>query len=134
MDDKYWPGSRPPKSAAAGTQQHRAPSDMTWKGKVYRLKGEDVELFSIGDLAGILGKKPVTIRMWESKGWIPRANWRSPAPKGEQIPGRPVKGRRLYTRPQVELLYKASQKFQIDSKVSADWPGFREFIKVHWPL
>lgn len=132
-DSKYWPGNRPPRSV----QTPIAKSDdliPEVKGKLYRIKGVDVELFSIGDLACLLGKRPVTVRMWESKGWIPKANWRSPTPKGQQIPGREVKGRRLYTRAQVELLKEASIKYRIDDKSKGDWAGFKQYIRSNWPL
>jgi len=132
-----WPGTRPPKNRTEGAKRGPKPSSgmpEDVRPKTFRIKGEDVELFSIGDLACLLQKKPVTIRMWESKGWIPKANWRSAAPKGEQIPGKPVKGRRLYTRPQVELLSQAVQQFRLDDKSKADWTGFRQHIREHWPV
>lgn len=131
-----WPGKRPPKNRTDKVPAV-APQvlDMSLLNpKKFRIRGEDVELFTIGDISLLLGKKPVTIRMWESNGWIPRANWRSPAPKGEQIPGRPAKGRRLYSRPQVELLFLASQQFRLDSKKDADYAGFRQYVKTHWPI
>lgn len=130
-----WPGKRPPKNRGNAAPQPKKENNLLGlKGRVYRIKGEDVELFTIGDLAAAINKRPVTIRMWESKGWIPRANWRSPAPQGEQIPGKPAKGRRLYTRKQVELLALAADMYQLDSKAEGDWVGFRSFVKEKWPL
>lgn len=131
-----WPGNRPPKNRPNNSQQKTVTENSLTglRGKIYRIKGEDVELFTIGDLSAALNKRPVTIRMWESKGWIPRANWRSPAPQGEQIPGKPAKGRRLYTRRQVELLTLAVDIYRLDNKAEADWVGFRSFIKENWPI
>ena len=133
---KDFPGTRPPKNRTQnGSASATVSSDdplTALKGRVYRIKGIEVELFTIGQLACLLGKKPVTIRMWESRGWIPLANWRSPKPQGEQIPGKPVKGRRLYSRKQVELLYSSSLLFNIDEKGKSDWPAFREHIKANW--
>lgn len=132
---KDWPGNRTPKNRTNSTKPVNIPkNDVELRGKFYMIKGESIELFSIGDLALALSKRPVTIRMWESKGWIPKANWRSPAPKGEMIPNVQAKGRRLYTRQQVELLVKAAEHFCLDNKAKADWAGFRSHIRANWPI
>lgn len=103
------------------------------RSTIFRIKGEEVEMFTIGELARAIGRKPVTVRMWESRGWIPRSNYRTPTPKGSQIPGRPVKGRRLYTRTQVEFLAKAVTLFPLDDKKVNHWDKFRDYVKKNWP-
>ncbi len=132
---KDWPGNRVPKNRsnkpAVSTTSHE---ELDLQGKFYTIKGERIELFTIGDLSAAIRKRPVTIRMWESKGWIPKANWRSPAPNGHTIPNIPARGRRLYTRQQVELLVRAADDFCLDNKAKADWTGFRAFVRTNWPI
>lgn len=63
-------------------------------GKLYRIGGQEIELFPIGALAQALGRKSVTIRSWETKEWFPRTFISGPP----QVRGR----RRLYTREMIE--------------------------------
>jgi hypothetical protein len=127
-----YPGKRPPKNRGAAKPTTPISDRPDLKGKVYRIKGVDVELFTIGELAGAVQRKPVTLRMWESSGWIPKSNWRSPTPQGTQIPGKTTRGRRLYSRSQVELVVSAVEMFNINDQRRADWAAFREHIKKHW--
>lgn len=80
-----------------------APSIIGWDAKpiVYIVSGKAKEFFTIGHLANALGRKPVTLRSWESKGVFPKSPYRSPAPRGS-IPGKASKGKRLWTREQIE--------------------------------
>jgi hypothetical protein len=71
--------------------------------------------------------------MWEQQGWIPRATFRTPTPRGQQIPGKTLKGRRLYSLSQVEFLMDALEHFKIDDPNKANWDGFRKHIKNNWP-
>lgn len=102
------------------------------KGKSYRVNGEDVLFFSIGELAKALGRSPVTIRMWESSGWLPKATYRTPKPKGEQIPNKIVQGRRLYSLEQVEFLLAALEQYRLNT-ASPQWDEFRKHIKQNYP-
>lgn len=129
-----WPGNRPPKNRPGG----KKPSELDdrfngAKSKVYRMNGVDRRFFTIGELAKALNRRPVTLRSWESHGWIPKANFRTPAPRGTQVPGKPVKGRRLYSLEQVEFLMDAVRHFKLDDPVQADWDGFRKHTTTNWP-
>lgn len=131
-DLPYWPGKTPPKNA--GQPKKRTTEDLNGaRGVTYKINGVQVELFTIGELSKAIGRKPVTIRMWESQGWIPKANYRTPTPQGEQIPGKATKGRRLYTRAQVVFLAEAVTMFNLDKKASPDWVRFRNHVKANWP-
>lgn len=132
-DLPYWPGSTPPKSKSPAARKMAVEELQGARSTVYHVNGESVEMFTIGELARALGRKPVTIRKWELQGWIPRANFRTPAPQGSQIPDRPSKGRRLYTRQQVEFLVKAVSMFNLEDKTSTDWDRFRTYVKTNWP-
>lgn len=103
------------------------------KSKIMRVNGVDRQFFTVGELAKALNRKPVTIRMWETKGWLPKAKYRTPAPKAEQIPGKALKGRRLYSLEQVEFLITALSRYEIDDPAKANWVGFRQHIKNQWP-
>lgn len=129
-----FPGKTPPKNRAGGKSRPLAEEELNGaRGKVYRIKGEDIELFTVGELARAIGRRPVTVREWERRGWIPKSNYRTPAPKAPQIPGKPAKGRRLYTRDQVEFLVKAVSSFSLEQSNHPDWVRFREYVRANWP-
>lgn len=132
-DLPYWPGTTPPKSSGKSPRKKTEDELHGARSTVYRVNGEDIEMFTIGELARAIGRKPVTIRKWELQGWIPRANFRTPTPQGSQIPDRPTKGRRLYSRSQVEFLAKAVTMFNLEDKSSKDWDRFRAYVRSNWP-
>ena len=127
-----WPGSRKPKNR----QNVKRKAETTVQGaksKVYVINGKDVQLFTIGQLALALNKRTATVRNWEYKGWIPKPSYRTPKPKGQQIPEKVSKGRRLYTLEQVEFLTEAIERFKINDVNHGDWDGFRKYINQEWP-
>jgi hypothetical protein len=129
-----FPGKTPPKNRSTKKSDNRLEDRFNGaKGKVFRVGGEERMFFSVGELAKCLNRKPVTIRMWEQQGWIPKATYRTPTPRGEQIPGKTLKGRRLYSLEQVEFLMDALEHFKIDDPNKANWDGFRKHIKNQWP-
>lgn len=128
-----WPGNTPPKNRPDSPKKAVVDIYNGARSKIYRISGVDRELFTVGQLAKALGRKAVTIRMWEHYGWLPKATYRTPPPAGEQIPGKPTKGRRLYSVDQLQLLLTAVNLFKIDDPVHNDWDGFRTHIKKHWP-
>jgi len=90
------------------------------------LKGEEVEVFTIGALAQALEKEIVTIRLWEKKGYIPIAPYRL---RSKSLNGVKVNGNRVYTR---ELIEIAIEEFtvrkilgisRVEWKRHADLPG-----------
>jgi hypothetical protein len=130
-----FPGKRAPKNRP----DSKKPTDSNItdrlqgaKSKSYRINGEQIEMFTIGQLSNALNRKPVTIRMWESRGWIPKATYRTPKPKGAQIPDKNIKGRRLYSRVQVEFLIQAIHDFALDT-ATADWIGFAKHTANNYP-
>lgn len=105
IQDKYYPGSKKLKRSAQKKKAKGPPPKASWrmKIKIYRVDGVDREFYPIGALADALDKKPVTIRMWMQTGKMPEPRFRTPK-IGEQ------KGRRLWTRKQIEALQKAAQE------------------------
>ena len=99
-----YPGKRPPVNRP-NTTKASAPDPDPWDAKpaIYIHNGQSAEFFTIGHLAKALNRSPVTIRSWEKKGLLPKSLYRSPAPKVSTING-PPKGKRLWTRAQIEGL------------------------------
>lgn len=129
-----FPGKTPPKNRPNKTRDSLIEDRFNGaKPKLMKVNGVERQFFTVGELAKALNRRPVTIRMWESKGWIPKAKYRTPAPKAEQIPGKTLKGRRLYSLEQVEFLLTALSRFEIDDTAKANWVGFRQHIKNQWP-
>jgi len=106
--------------------------DLPYKKMVVGKERETKKMFTIGALSEALGNKPVTVRSWELKGWLPEATYRTPKPKGEQVPGKAIRGKRLYSEDQVLFLVKAYDSY-ILTPSRADWPGFRASIKRSYP-
>lgn len=104
-----FPGKRPP----ANRQPVAAPVESEgWDEKptYYTYRGVQTEFFTIRHLAHALGRQPVTIRSWENKGKMPRTPYRSPTPERGSLPNKAVKGRRLWTRAQIEGILKIAQE------------------------
>jgi len=130
-----FPGKTPPRNREGGRKQPMAEDRFNGaRSKTFRVGGQDREFYTVGELARALQRKPGTVRMWEHKGWIPKANYRTPSPEGEQLPGRESKGRRLYSREQVEFLVEAAERFKLHLSNHEDWNGFRKHVKANWPL
>jgi len=103
---EFYPGSRQmivrhPNRTAEENRKTSIGVDPEWdhKPRKYTSGGEEREFFTIGHLALALGRRPVTIRLWEREGVIPKATYQV---NSESKNGR----RRLYTRAQVEGLVK----------------------------
>ena len=129
-----YPGNTKPRNRTAPANKPVANDYLNGaKSKVYRMGGVDREFFTVGELARALNRKPVTVRMWEQRGWIPKVKYRTAPPAGTQLPGKPTKGRRLYTKNQVECLVEAVERFRLDDHKAPNWVGFREFIRTNWP-
>ena len=70
--------------------------------RIYTTRGTETEFFPISALATALRRKTVTVRKWEQKGYLPKAQFRSP--------GGGEKQDRLYTREQIEGLLRIARE------------------------
>ena len=127
-----YPGKKPPKNREA-----KGNDDDPFKflhTTMYVVRGEEMAFYTIGELAKALNRKPVTIRQWEARGYIPTPTFRTPPPEGTQVPGKTAKGRRLYSRKQVELLIYAVEHFGFNNPKSEgyNWVGFKQYVKEQW--
>lgn len=104
---QYYPGSttKISKNSPVNTASFSSALDPSWDShpRVYKLGGKETDFFSLGDLAKALGRKPVTLRKWESQGVIPKSTYQRPS---EDPRGR----RRLYTRPQIEGIVRIARE------------------------
>tara|TARA_Y100000310_G_C20619750_1_gene782623 strand:+ start:235 stop:705 length:471 start_codon:yes stop_codon:yes gene_type:complete len=134
-EQKDYPGSTPPRNRADSPIPHalfdEALADA--KPKQFSVNGELRDFYTIGDLAKALKRKAVTIRAWERNGWIPVATFRTQPPRGQQVPGVEPKGRRLYSREQVEFLLTAVEMHRLNEPNEADWDGFKTYAVANWP-
>lgn len=133
-----FPGSKPLRAQveARASKKRREESTSGWDEKpIYKLVGGvRTEFFTIGHLAAALDRKPVTIRSWEDKGWLPGSGYRTRPPVGEQVPDRPVKGRRLYTRRQIEIVIDAAADCGVvgTNLRNVDWRKFKKIVLDGW--
>lgn len=104
MTEGYFPGSRQPISLPSSGRD--VLDGLT--GKVFTVRGAEVELFTIGQVAQALNRSAQTIRGWEKDGVIPAATFTKPGAGGD-VRGR----RRLYSRQQVEALVTAAEATKI---------------------
>lgn len=103
---EYYPGSSRPIVRHPNRRRDAAPEPLvTWdrKPRVYNVRGEDREFFTIGQLSLALGRKPVTIRKWERDGVIPKATFKAPSDHAQGV-------RRLYSRDQVEGIVRIAKE------------------------
>lgn len=136
-----YPGSSQPRklSGAQTNAATAAPSPLfdpeTWGDpRMKTIGGKPVELYAVGALARALGRKSVTIRRWESQGYIPRPPYRlpgRPGPRGDSG------ARRYYSRRSIETAMHAFQRHGFLYAVRVDWDSqdaqdMRDEISAAW--
>lgn len=120
--DDYYPGSkkkRRPLNPQAKKPKVKEEGAWDSKPQVKTLPNKNVvELFSAGDFSLALGRPLVTIRLWERKGYIPRAPYRlkSPVVDGVKKPGW-----RMYSRAIVEATVAAFEARGLIEAPRIDW-------------
>lgn len=68
--------------------------------------GNEVIFYTLGALAEAVGKKPVTIKQWLAKHYIPEPSWRSPR-NSSNFGGAGV---RLWTKEQIEAIMQIAKE------------------------
>jgi hypothetical protein len=119
LEDEFYPGSTQRRRESREDRRNRLAAERAeakaaeeWDAhpmkKAYRQDGHyvEVELFPIGALARALQRRPVTIRSWISKGWIPKATFRTGEIKGT----RGNAGRRMWNRKQIEGMARIAKE------------------------
>lgn len=131
-EQKTYPGRTPPRNAPQALDSEQEAWLNSLPSQSFSVNGEIRKFYTIGALAQALGKQPVTLRSWESKGWLPPASFRTPTPRGTQVPGKAQKGRRLYSKEQLLFLTEAHKKYLLAPRYP-NWEGFKSYIKQQYP-
>ena len=122
--DKYYPGSKRLRRDKPEVENIRATDAWDARPIIKKRQGKDVEFFMPKALAVALGKSSVTIRLWERKGYIPRAPFRLPGytnTAGEQVPGK-----RVYTRDLIEIAVEEFAKRDLLGSARVEWRDHRD--------
>lgn len=86
---------------------------------VKMFNGKRTEFFNLGALAKAIGKKPVSVRLWERRGYIPAAPYRLPGSVDSQ--GNEIAGRRLYSRALIVVVVDEFTKRDLLGKKRVEW-------------
>ena len=82
------------------------------------LGGQEVEVFTISALAQALEKTIVTVRLWERKGYIPRAPYRL---RSKTLKGQKTGGNRVYTRALIDSAIEEFAKRGLLGTARVEW-------------
>jgi hypothetical protein len=116
LEDEYYPSSdqkrresQAQKRERQAEERKKARAEEDWDAHPVRRtmkvdgKPVTVELYTIGALAKALGKKPVTLRKWMARGWLPQAQYR------ERLVGGAGQ-RRYWSRRQIEVIAQIAKE------------------------
>jgi hypothetical protein len=102
-----FPGKRAP---AVGPAPEKVAGEW-WSTPIKKkIGGREIDFYTIGQLAQAMDLQPVTVRKWESLGWLPKPIVRMPPPRKGGLPDKKVMGRRLWTRTQVEGIGRSARE------------------------
>jgi hypothetical protein len=121
--DEYYPGSKKKRRSIdpKAKKSKKIKEDGAWDAEpqVKTLpNGNVLELFSAGALSLALGRPLVTIRLWERKGYIPRAPYRL---KSMIVDGVKKPGWRMYSRAIIETTIKSFKSRNLIEAPRIDW-------------
>lgn len=117
LEDEFYPGSKQRRRESREMRRQRIAEERKalkanegWDAKPKQWTNpatqQDLELFHIGALAKALHRRPVTIRSWIDKGWIPKSSFRTRGRLGT----RGDAGLRLWTRAQIEGMRQIAEE------------------------
>lgn len=119
--DDYYPNSKR-KRRVKEEKVNKKDSDWTINPIKKTLpNGRDMEFYTIGALAIALGRPLVTIRYWMKEGYLPAPSYRL----GDKTDatGKEIKGRRLYSRAQIDVAVELFGKAGFLNKTRIQWPN-----------
>jgi len=120
--DDYYPGSkRKRRKPDPNVKPRKVSTPNAWNvdPQVKALpNGKVIELFSAGAMAIALGRPLVTLRLWERKGYIPRAPYRL---KSMIVKGVKKPGWRVYSKAIVEATIESFQSRGLLEAPRVDW-------------
>jgi len=126
---EFYPGSKKKRRAVnpeVEAKKNQVAEQDAWDKRPIVKKfanGKEVELFSAGMFANALGRPLVTVRLWERKGYIPRAPYRlrSIVVKGVKKPGW-----RMYSRDMIESTVESFRSRDLLEAPRIEWERERE--------
>lgn len=120
--DDYYPGSKRKRRAPdPKAKPKKVSTSGTWDSEpqVKTLpNGTVLELFSAGSLGLALNRPLVTLRLWERKGYIPRAPYRL---KSMIVKGVKKPGWRMYSKAIIEATIESFQSRGLLEASRVDW-------------
>lgn len=130
FDDLDYPGRRKPVNR--GAKSEPVTDTPLWDDKPvrYMVNGEVREFYTISHLAAALGYSVQSIRAWEDKGALPRSPFRSPRTAKPVAGGRSDKGKRLWTREQIEGIVRLARRHKVILNKRPPTPAFARDVKV----
>ncbi len=138
-----YPGKSKPKNREAS--RVKAARDLSFDifdgitPKMIEIDGELRDFYTIGSLAKIAGRSHKTVRSWEDKGWLPKPTYRSSKASGHSAVNTKNRGYRLYSREQVQVVYRALEvNGLLGTRTMAwrdtdRWVNFIDYVKANWP-
>jgi len=129
-DLEYIPGSKKKRREPdPKVSQRKNVEDSGWDARpiMKTLGGQEVEVFTISALAQALGKQIVTIRLWERKGYIPRAPYRL---RSKSLRGQKTGGNRVYTRALIESAIEEFNRRGLLGSARVEWTQNEDLTDV----
>jgi hypothetical protein len=120
-DLKYIPGSKKKRREPDPKVSRRKSGESNgWDSNpiIKTLAGKETQVFTIGALAQALEKTIVTIRLWERKGFIPRAPYRL---RAKTVKGQKTGGNRVYTRTLIESAIEEFNRRGLIGTARVEW-------------
>ena len=129
-DLEYIPGSKKKRRDLDPKVSRRKSGESNgWDANpvVKTLGGVESEVFTIGALALALEKTIVTIRLWERKGYIPRAPYRL---RSKTLKGEKTGGNRVYTRALIESSIEEFNRRGLLGSARVEWSQHEDLTEA----
>jgi hypothetical protein len=121
--DDFYPGSkRKRRTALPVPEKAESENDVKFVTKTLP-NGNIIDLVSAGALATALGRPLVTLRLWERKGYIPRAPYRL---RSILVDGVKKPGWRMYSRAMVDSIVSSFRSRGLLEAPRIDWNNHRD--------
>lgn len=123
---EFYPGSKKKRRPQSGVVKKVKGDKELWEANPQLKKlpnGKTIELFSAGALSIALGRPLVTIRLWERKGYIPRAPYRL---RTVVVGDKKRPGNRMYSRAIIESTIHSFQSRGLLEVPRIDWNRYPE--------
>ena len=136
LADETYPGSTQKRRPSAAERKAEEKAARGWDANPMKrtvsvgAKKVSMEFFPIGALGKALGKKPVTIRLWIRKGWLPKPSYATAPISSGAINA----SRRLWTRRQIEGIVKIAKEEGVYGQWRPDVEGtnFVHRVRTAW--